>query len=269
MASSPSIGTKIFISYSHADKTWLERLKRHLKPLVREGSLDYWDDTHIRTGDDWQQEIRIALDRAQVAVLLISADFFASEFINKAELPHLLAAAQAKGVRVLPVIVSACRFERESLAQFQAVNSPDQPLDGMPPAEQEKVLDRLAQTIESATLAAELESVKDEVKQQGSDIEVIRFMITAMLPIWELTILSKIDASAQYMVNTDTEWDTFWRDLGDLLGRGFIKQIQPGTHLQRGGLQNVKRYYEIDDLGRQYLRLREQFLRPVKLTEQD
>jgi hypothetical protein len=143
-----------------------------LKPLVREGGLDCWDDTHIRPGNDWQQEIRTALDRAQVAVLLISADFFASDFIDENELPPLLDAAQAKGVRVLSVILSACRFARDpSLARFQAVNSPDQPLDGMPPAEQEKVLDRLAQTIESATLAAELESVKDKQEKQETTIQ--------------------------------------------------------------------------------------------------
>src|SRR5919206_406000 len=97
MVSSPSIRTKVFISYSHADKDWLERLKRHLKPLVREGRLDYWDDTHIRPGDDWRQEIRTALDTAQAAVLLISADFFASDFIDENELPPLLAAGQAMG----------------------------------------------------------------------------------------------------------------------------------------------------------------------------
>ena len=50
MAPSPSSHTKVFISYSHADKEWLDRLKRHLKPLVRDG-LDCWDDTHIRPGD--------------------------------------------------------------------------------------------------------------------------------------------------------------------------------------------------------------------------
>jgi TIR domain len=145
-----SIPPKVFICYSHADKKWLERLKRHLKPLVREGCLDCWDDTHIRPGDDWQEEIRTALDTAQAAVLLISADFFASDFIDEAELPPLLTAAQEKGVRVLPLILSASRFARDpNLARFQAVNSPDRPLNEMPEAEQEKVLERLAQTIES------------------------------------------------------------------------------------------------------------------------
>src|SRR3954469_21433522 len=151
MAPSPSTRTKVFISYSHKDQVWLDRLKRHLKPLVREGNLDCWDDTHIQPGDDWKQEIQNALDTAQVAVLLISADFFASDFIDENELPPLLAAAQAKGVRILPVILSASRFARNpALGRFQAVNPPDQPLDAMPRADQEKVLDRLAQTIETA-----------------------------------------------------------------------------------------------------------------------
>lgn len=141
---------RVFISYSHADGKWLERLKRHLKPLVREGYLDCWDDTHLRPGDDWQQEIRNALDAAQVAVLLISADFFASDFIDERELPPLLAAAQDQGVRILPLILSASRFARDpSLARFQAVNPPDRPLNEMLEGEQEKVLERLAQTIES------------------------------------------------------------------------------------------------------------------------
>jgi hypothetical protein len=151
MTPSPPKRTKVFISYSHADKEWLERLKRHLKPLVREGRLDCWDDTHIRPGDDWKKEISTALDTAQAAVLLISADFFASDFIDEDELPPLLAAAQAKGVRILPVILSASRFARNpDLGRFQAVNSPSEPLNGMSQAEQEKVLDHLAQTIESA-----------------------------------------------------------------------------------------------------------------------
>jgi hypothetical protein len=150
MASSPSPGTKVFISYSHADKEWLERLKRHLKPLVREGRLECWDDTHIQPGDDWKQEIQNALDPARVAVLLISADFFASDYIDENELPPLLTMAQDKGTRILPVILSASRFARNpSLARFQAVNPPDQPLDELPRAEQEKILDRLAHIIES------------------------------------------------------------------------------------------------------------------------
>src|SRR3954469_7707805 len=150
MASSLSTRTKVLIIYSHKDQEWLDRLKRHLEPLVREVDLDCWDDIHIWPGDDWKQEIRTALDTAQVAVLLISANFFASKFIDENELSPLLAAAKAKGVRILPVILSASRFARNpALARFQAINPPDRPLNEMPQAEQEKVLDHLAHTIES------------------------------------------------------------------------------------------------------------------------
>ena len=83
-------------------------------------------------------------------MLLISADFFASDSIDETELPPLLIAAQERGVRVLPLILSASRFARDpNLARFQAVNSPDRPLNEMAEGEQEEVLERLAQTIES------------------------------------------------------------------------------------------------------------------------
>ena len=45
-------------------------------------------------------------------------------------------------IRVLPLILSASRFARDqNLARFQAVNSPDGPLNEMPEGEQEKVLE--------------------------------------------------------------------------------------------------------------------------------
>jgi hypothetical protein len=78
--------------------------------------LDCWDDTHIQPGDDWKEEIRTALDRAQAAVLLISADFFASDFIDETELPPLLAAAEAKGVRIWLCCINGSRIESGSLS---------------------------------------------------------------------------------------------------------------------------------------------------------
>ena len=140
----------VFISYAHADAEWLERLQKHLKPLQREG-IDVWDDTRLKPGEPWREEIRGALAGTKVAVLLISADFLASDFIVTDELPPLLKAAAEGGATILPVIISPCRFKRmESLSRFQAVNDPDKPLVQLRHANREKVLDQVAQAVEDA-----------------------------------------------------------------------------------------------------------------------
>jgi stalled ribosome rescue protein Dom34 len=98
-----------------------------------------------------QEEIKKAIDAAKVAVLLVSADFLASDFIENNELPPLLAAAEAQGAAILSVIVSPCRFKQtEILSQFQAVNSPLQPLNLISKGRQEMVFVRVSEAIEKA-----------------------------------------------------------------------------------------------------------------------
>ena len=143
--------TKVFISYSHRDKHWLERLQMHLEPLERKGLLERWDDMCIQPGTRWREEIEQALANAQVAVLLISDDFLTSDFIADHELLPLLHTAAKEGALILPVIVASSRFQDDlQLVQFQAVNDPDQPLTSLTKAEQEKLLSSVAEAIVDA-----------------------------------------------------------------------------------------------------------------------
>jgi tetratricopeptide (TPR) repeat protein len=151
MATAPTPRNKVFISYSRQDKKWLARLQVYLKPLEREGRLERWDDTRIRAGAHWREEIERALAEAKVAVLLISANFLASDFIAENELPPLLAWAEEAGVEILPVIVSPSRFEKtESLAQFEAVNDPKRPLSTLPKPKREEEWVRVVEVIEES-----------------------------------------------------------------------------------------------------------------------
>lgn len=109
-------------------------------PLERDFNIDIWDDGKLKAGSNWKQEIETALAAAKLAVLLISADFLASDFIYANELPPLLEAAKKEGATILPVIVSPCRFLRiPDLAQFQSINDPNNSLIEMSKGEQERV----------------------------------------------------------------------------------------------------------------------------------
>jgi len=87
----------VFVSYSHKDSAFLTRLQVHLRPLEREGLVELWDDTRLAAGDRWRAAIEEALSRASVAVLLVTADFMASDFIVSDELPQLLTNARERG----------------------------------------------------------------------------------------------------------------------------------------------------------------------------
>lgn len=138
---------KVFISYSHKDVHWLERLQIHLKPIEREGIIDLWDDTKIAAGVQWKDAIMNALTSARVAVLLVSADFLASDFIAEHELPTLLERAQAGGTTIILVILSPSIFSSTSLSAFQAINAPNRPVSSMTRTKQEQVFAVVAQTI--------------------------------------------------------------------------------------------------------------------------
>jgi hypothetical protein len=133
--------TTVFVSYSHRNKRWLERLKIHLKPYDRRGTLDLWDDTRLAPGDQWQTEVNGAIDRAAASIVLISADFLASDFVAVHELPKLLRKAERAGARIVPIFVEPCDLaSHPELAAFQALNSPKRALAQITRADAERVL---------------------------------------------------------------------------------------------------------------------------------
>ncbi len=102
----------IFISYSHEDEMWKDRLVTHLGVLQQEELLDLWEDSRIGAGEDWFKKIQEATAKASVAILLISANFLVSEFIRRKEVPFLLERRFNEGLQIYPVIIRPCAWKQ-------------------------------------------------------------------------------------------------------------------------------------------------------------
>ena len=73
------MGIKVFFSYSHRDEELRDRLADHINPLKLEGIIDVFYDRDIDAGSEWSKEIEKQLNSAQIILLLISAQFLASD----------------------------------------------------------------------------------------------------------------------------------------------------------------------------------------------
>jgi len=91
---------KIFISYSRNDRRFRDRLETHFKAMNVHAS--FWSDSNLDAGDKWEDELHLAMKNTAVAILLVSADFLASDFIRDVELTTLFKAQKESGIIIIP-----------------------------------------------------------------------------------------------------------------------------------------------------------------------
>jgi internalin A len=112
---------RVFISYAHRDERLKSRLEVHLKLLQREGLIETWQDRDIEAGEEWKQKIDDNLERADIILLLVSADFLASDYCYEKEMRRALELHEEKKARVIPVIVRDVSWRIAPLAKLQAL----------------------------------------------------------------------------------------------------------------------------------------------------
>lgn len=118
----------IFISYSHGDKAFVDRFLVHLKPLEKQYNIVSWSDTKIKPGTKWKDEINSKIEFADAIIILLSADFLASEFVMEYEYPKALAKAEEKGALLIIVLASPCEFSGFEIGDYQMINTIDNTL---------------------------------------------------------------------------------------------------------------------------------------------
>jgi hypothetical protein len=106
MFNSQKFKKKIFISYCHDDRQWLDRLTFYLNQIKHQ-NIDIWFDDSIQTGTNWSVAIADAIQTSHMTICLISPHFLNSEFIRETEIPAIQA-RQDEGMIVFPILVESC-----------------------------------------------------------------------------------------------------------------------------------------------------------------
>jgi len=112
---------RLFISYAHEDENLRERLETHLNLMKRQDKIDVWHDREIVAGEELDHEISKHLERADVILLLVSADFLASDYCYKEEMGRALERHEDGEAKVIPVIVRDCNWHSAPFGKLNAL----------------------------------------------------------------------------------------------------------------------------------------------------
>lgn len=121
---------KVFFSYSHKDELLKDELERHLSALRRTGQIEEWHDRRIGAGEEWRGAIDSNLEAADIVLLLISADFIASDYCMDVEMARAMERHKAGDARVIPIILRPVDFKGLPFAELQALPTDASPVTG-------------------------------------------------------------------------------------------------------------------------------------------
>jgi TIR domain-containing protein len=124
----PIAAKDIFYSYSHKDEELRDELERHLSILKRSGVIRSWHDRKIDAGAEWAGQIHDNLNRANVILLLISADFLASDYCYDLEMKRALERHAAGEAIVIPIILRPVDWGSAPFARIQCLPTDARPV---------------------------------------------------------------------------------------------------------------------------------------------
>ena len=111
----------VFVSYSHKDDELRSSLVTDLKLFQCQGLILLWHDRLITAGQEWKGQIDDNLVRAGIILLLVSADFIASDYCYDIEMELALARHQTGEARVIPIIIRDVKWQQAPFGKLQAL----------------------------------------------------------------------------------------------------------------------------------------------------
>lgn len=159
----------LFFSYSHKDEELRNELEVHLSMLKRQGLLRAWHDRRIGAGNDIHENISSELEEANIILLLVSANFLASDYCYDKETARALEKDSEGSARVMPVILHPCDWHNAPFGNLRAT-----PLDGKPVsmfANRDEALTQVAQDIRTAVEELGYSTQEEEITQEDAPVQ--------------------------------------------------------------------------------------------------
>lgn len=120
---------KIFIAYAREDKPLLQKLRTHLNVMKRQQHCEIFYDGEIMPGEAWDKRLKEELHTAHIFVLLVTAEFLDSDYVNETELPEILERRANGEVEVVAVILKDCLWDLTELQKLQVVLYEGNPIE--------------------------------------------------------------------------------------------------------------------------------------------
>jgi hypothetical protein len=128
MQREPTARISLFASYAPQDTTLEQELKEHLRPLQREGLIELWPDRDMSAATGWEQERNKHLQTAQIILLLVSIDYLNSDYCSGVEMKQALERHQRGEVRLIPILLRPCSWDRSPISRLQVLPSNGKPV---------------------------------------------------------------------------------------------------------------------------------------------
>jgi hypothetical protein len=119
---------ELFYSYSHRDEKLRDALETHLAILKRTDLIATWHFRKITAGKEWEKEINEHLDRADIVLFLVSADFMNSDYCWGVEVQRAMERHVSGRSRVIPIILKSCVWKEAPFGKLQVLPTGEKPL---------------------------------------------------------------------------------------------------------------------------------------------
>ncbi|WP_136523964.1 toll/interleukin-1 receptor domain-containing protein [Geomonas ferrireducens] len=234
LATTHTTPIEIFFSYSHRDERMRSRLEAHLSSLKRERLILGWHDRKIKPGTEWKGQIDSHLDSSRIILLLISADFLASDYCYDVEMDRAMARHDAGEARVIPIILRPCDWPWSRFGKLQALPRDGKPVSDWSTHDQafnevargiRRVVEELAKASESAAPSLlKSETILNPVTATGDNVvtEQIQIPVRIKEKLQRMRMLNAI-----FKTDEDAEEDLFaeYRDMLEEMVEVFLPLV--------------------------------------------